>query len=84
MELVLAFAIGYVVGAKAGGRDFDDVLAAARAVRDSDEFSDLVTAVRAHVARTLSDLGDLIEGNVEEGAEVVDLVDRVRRLARRD
>jgi hypothetical protein len=84
MGVLMAFAVGYVVGAKAGGRDFDEVLAALRSVVDSDEFADLLSALRAHLARTLSDLGELIDAPTSESVDVSDLVDRVRRLARRD
>lgn len=84
MGVLMAFAVGYVVGARAGSRDFDDVVAALRSVRDSDEFTDLIAAMRAHLGHTLREIGELLESPGAEVPDVSDLVDRVKRLARRD
>jgi hypothetical protein len=43
--------IGYVVGAKAGVEQFDEVVASARAVIESDEFASLKQSLRAHSGR---------------------------------
>ena len=42
MQILLSFLIGYFVGAKAGAEQFDEVVASARAVAESDEFHSLV------------------------------------------
>ncbi len=41
MGVLLAFAVGYVVGARAGAQDFDDVVRAVQELRDSEEFRSL-------------------------------------------
>jgi hypothetical protein len=78
MELLAAFLIGYVVGAKAGSRRFDDVVAAARAVRDSDEFGGLLAALRSHLGATLREVANFLESDEADGEESV--VERVQRL----
>ncbi len=54
MGLVMAFAMGYVVGARGGNEGLDEVIRSLRAIRDSPEMKDLVEAVRAHVGYTLA------------------------------
>jgi hypothetical protein len=75
----VAFAVGYVVGARAGSKDLDQVARALKALSASDEFADVVSAVRSHVGHTLRELAGMIEGTADE-AETADLVDRVRHL----
>ena len=38
MGILLAFAAGYVLGARGGSEDFDDVVQAVQAIRQSEEF----------------------------------------------
>jgi hypothetical protein len=83
MKVVLALAAGYVLGARAGAEHFDDVIRSFRAVRDSEEFHDLVGSVRSHAGATLRELASMVErpraaGDADAPA---DLVDRVRHLA---
>ena len=65
MEILLAFFIGYAVGAKAGSESLNEVLAAAREVRQTDEFAGLVDALRSHVAATLHLLADALSKQPE-------------------
>ena len=55
MGILIAFAAGYVFGARAGSQDFDDVVQALQAIRESEEFHDLAPqpplARRAQPAR---------------------------------
>ena len=46
MQILLSFLIGYFVGAKAGAEQFDEVVASARAVAESDEFHSLLQSLR--------------------------------------
>jgi hypothetical protein len=79
MQILLSFLIGYFVGAKAGGDQFDEVVESARAVAQSDEFHSLLLSLRAHAAATLHSLGDLLEE--PPGAITGDsVVARVRRM----
>jgi hypothetical protein len=79
MQILLSFLIGYFVGAKAGEKQFDEVLESARAVAESEEFLSLLMSLRAHAAATLHSLADLLdESHGPTGSDSV--VDRVRRM----
>jgi hypothetical protein len=85
MEITLAFLIGYFAGAKAGGRGLDDVISAAKAVRESEEFSALLDALRAHAASALYELARALgappDSSPTDSAEPAEsVVDRVRKL----
>lgn len=89
MGIVLAFAVGYFVGAKAGHEGYDDVVEAVRAIRDSSEFRDLLTVLRAHSGSVLRQLGDYLESadadrlpgaEDEDGFNPARLVERVRAM----
>jgi hypothetical protein len=71
--------IGYVVGAKAGVEQFDEVVASARAVIESDEFASLKQSLRAHAAATLHSLGDLLD-ETPDALSGDSVVARVRRM----
>lgn len=88
MVVLLAFAAGYYLGARAGSQDFDDVVDALQAVRQSEEVKDLVGSLRSHAAHTLREVAALLERtSAGEGTppEITtqDLVDRVRNLVGR-
>jgi hypothetical protein len=50
MKMILALAAGYVLGASAGSRDFEELLDSVRAIRDSEEFNDFLAALRSHAS----------------------------------
>jgi hypothetical protein len=84
MTVVLAFAAGCVVGAKAGAHDFRDVTRSLNAIRQSEEFHDLLAALRSHAGQTLHHLADALEQ--KDGPAAVaddDLVARVRHIVGR-
>ena len=87
MGLLLVFAAGYVLGSRAGEESFDEVVKAANAIRRSDEFKGLVSALRAHAADSLRGVADMIErhGDTADGevATSSDLLERVRLLSSR-
>lgn len=86
MGLLLVFAAGYVMGSRSGGESLDDVVQAVHAIRRSDEFHDLVSAVRNHAAHSLHELATMMETGREHNDESwtpADLVDRVRLIASR-
>ena len=62
MGVFVALAVGYVVGARAGSKDLDQVGKALKALSASDEFADVVSAVRSHLGHTLRELAGMIEG----------------------
>jgi hypothetical protein len=79
MNVFAALAIGYVVGAKAGGKDLDKLGRAVKALCQTEEFAEVVSASRAHVAGTLRELAAMVDGG-RPVPETGDLVARVRRL----
>ena len=84
MKVVLALAAGYVLGARTGGEHFDEVVRSLRAIKDSEEFRDLVTSVRSHAGATLRELAAVIDrpsGPAAADVAAGDLVERVRHLA---
>ncbi len=89
--MLLVFAAGYVMGARAGDETLDEVIDAVHALRESDEFHDLVQAVRAHAAQSLHGLATMIEHGMTPQArtptdhtgESADLVDQVRSIFQR-
>ena len=89
MGKLLVFAAGYVMGARAGEESFDDVVAAVRAIRKTDEFEGLLKALQLHAASSLRGLADLVErlgttpGTGAPGLTPSDLLERVRTLAGR-
>jgi hypothetical protein len=89
MGILFAFAVGYVVGARAGSDDFDEIVEALQAIRRSEEFSDLVRALRSHAAHTLRAVAALLERTGDPDDELAsvtteDLVERVKNLVGRE
>ena len=79
MGLLLVFAAGYVMGARAGEESLDEVIDAVHAIRKSDEFRDLVSALRTHAADSLRGLATMMEKgrDASDGrAAPSDLLDR--------
>ena len=83
MRWLVALAVGYVVGARAGSKDLEQITQALRAIRESEEFDDLTAAVRAHLGHTLRELAAMVEG-ASDRVDALDLVDQVRHLVVRD
>lgn len=81
MGVLLAFAVGYTLGARAGAQGFEEVVASLRAVRESEEFRNALDALRAHASHVLREAADLAAR--PEGTDTGDLVARVRKLAGR-
>jgi hypothetical protein len=83
MGLLLVFAAGYVMGARAGGESLDDVIDAVHAIRESDEFHDLLAALRTHAADSLRGLATMLDNGRDATAgrsTPSDLLDRVKLL----
>ena len=81
MVAFVALVVGYVMGAKAGSKDLDQVVGSLKRLAESEEFADVVSAVavprRPHHARARCD-GRRSRPSPRE--ETGDLVDRVRHL----
>lgn len=84
MGVLLAWAMGYVVGARSGVHDFDDVVRAFKELRESDEARDLWSVVRSHLAHALRSAAEMLEEADPPGVEMAnDLVERVKLMIRR-
>lgn len=85
MPTLLAFALGYLIGARGGDKGFDDVVDALKAIRESDEMADLLVALRSHASYTLRELAGRLEpgsgADADGFAPPTDLVERVRRMS---
>ena len=80
MVAFLALLAGYVIGAKAGSKDLDQVVGSLKRLGQSEEFADVVSAVRSHLGHTMRELATVVDGTGELPEETGDLVDRVRHL----
>lgn len=91
MGILLVFAAGYALGSRGSDERLDEVVSACRAIRRSDEFNGLVSAIRAHAAHSLRGLATTIErfgadqdhDDDRDVAQPTDLLERVRLLAAR-
>jgi hypothetical protein len=86
MVAFIALVVGYVMGAKAGSRDLDQLAGSLKRLAESEEFADVVSAARSHLGHTLRELGALVDGPGEltDATDTGDLVDRVRHLFARE
>ncbi len=80
--VAVAFCVGWSVGAKVGTEGVHEVLAAAKTVKESEEFDALVAIARVHGAEVLVRLSKMVSGEIAM-PEPVDLLDRVKRLKAR-
>jgi len=80
MEMLLAFAVGFVLGGQGGSPDRRDVTDSFGAIRNSEEVAALLLVARAQVGRTLRQVADMVDGEGPEPPAAPDLVDRVRQL----
>jgi hypothetical protein len=80
MKLLAALAVGYWVGAKTGRRDLNQLTTSLKALYDTDEFADVVTAARVQVGATLRDLAAIVDGDQKVADVSGDLVAKVRHL----
>ena len=85
MRVLVALAVGYAVGARAGNKDLDQVTKSFRAILESEEFADFTVAVRSQVGHALRGLAAMVDGPASEvDVETSDLVEQVRHLFARD
>ena len=83
MGLVLAFIAGYVIGARDGSDALDEVIDAAKAVAASQEFEDLVRALRAHTGHLLQEVGRRIDPTSGEQMSMTTILGRARDIVQR-
>jgi hypothetical protein len=78
--MLVALAAGYLLGAKTGGKDLDQLGRSLKALSETEEFGDVVSAARTHVGSTLRELAAIIDGDHPIPDLGGDLVARVRNL----
>jgi hypothetical protein len=89
-NVFLALAVGYVIGAKTGGKELDQLGRSVTALMGTDEFADVVVTARSQVSSTLRQLASMVDGEHHtdtgngNGNGNGDLVARVRNLVGSD
>jgi len=83
MGLVLAFIAGYIVGDRDGSDTLDEVIDAAKAVATSQEFEDLIRALRAHAGHLLQEVGQRIDPASGEQTSMTTILERARDIVQR-
>lgn len=56
MGTLFGFAVGYVIGARAGNEGFEEVMRGLRAIRQSEEYQAFVETVREHFLQTVREV----------------------------
>lgn len=62
MRTMFGFAVGYLVGSKAGSEGYDELVRSAKAIRDSEEVQHFVALLREHASHVLREVGDWVGG----------------------
>ena len=84
MNILLALAVGYVIGARTGGEDLNRLGRSLLALCETDEFADVMAAGRSQIAHTLRELANIVDGERPPADTSGDLVARVRNLVGQD
>ncbi len=79
----MAFIAGYVIGARDGSEALDEVIDAAKAVAASQEFEELVRALRAHAGHVLQEVGRRIDPSSGEPISMSTIIGRARDIVQR-
>jgi hypothetical protein len=81
-NILAAVAIGYVMGAKTGGDSLNELGRSLNALRQTDEFAEVVSASRSQLAAMLRRTASMVDGAHGTPDVPGDLVARVRALVR--
>ena len=81
--LLVVFVAGYIMGANSGAESYGEVVDALHAIRKSEEFAALVSALRSHAGATLHHWAELVEEQPSEPLNPTRLLERVRDLMAR-
>jgi hypothetical protein len=82
--LILAFIAGYVIGARDGSDALDEVIDAAKAVAASQEFDDLVKALRTHAGHILQEVGRRVDPSSGDTMSMATILGRAREFMGHD
>ncbi|MGH9081723.1 MAG: hypothetical protein ACRDY3_00105 [Acidimicrobiales bacterium] len=84
MSITLALVIGYVIGAKSGGKDLERLRRSLKALYDTDELADVISSARAQAGSTLRAWAAVVDGEDRPSDAGGDLVARVTSLLGHD
>ncbi|MEO7430034.1 MAG: hypothetical protein ABIY48_11710 [Acidimicrobiales bacterium] len=65
MGTLFGFAVGYLLGTKAGSEGYDELLRSAKAILDSEEFKSFLAVLREHGQQGLRQLSEWVGGEGE-------------------
>ena len=82
MGVLLAFLVGWAVGARGGPGQYDDVMDAWKTLRESEEVAALLAALRSHASYTLKEVGEWLSSE-QLSVSAPDVVARVRDMVMR-
>ena len=78
MGLIFAFIAGFWAGGRGGQEGVNEVMEAAKAVRDSREFESLLNAVRSHTGHVLQEVGKRLQPEAEEPISLASIIEGAR------
>jgi hypothetical protein len=83
-NVLMALVVGYVIGAKTGGKELEQLGESITALLGTDEFVDVVASARAQAGSTLRQLASMLDGDRHLSDHLTDrggdLVAKVRNL----
>jgi len=74
MEALLAFYVGWTMGARSGPSGVEELNDAFVSLRESEEFGAFLVVLRRHLADIMRQAADQVEGVVGEGVNVPDVL----------
>ncbi len=63
MGTLFGFAVGYLLGTKAGSEGYEELVSSVKAIRDSEEFRSFLDVVRDHAQHSLRQLSEWAGGD---------------------
>jgi transcriptional regulator CtsR len=82
VRTLFGFAVGYLVGSKAGGEGYEELVRSAKAIRDSEEVQHFVEVLREHASHVLREVSDWV-GGIEGTPTLDDLLAEARARLQR-
>lgn len=79
MGLVLAFAVGWLVGDRAGRAGLDELVVSAKEIAGSDELRGLFSALRSHASHLCKEVGARLTDD-DDPLTLDEVIDRVRQV----
>jgi hypothetical protein len=80
--VLMAFVAGYIVGGRSGREGFEEVVSAVKDVKNSQEFEDLVKALRSHAGHVLQEFGKHLSTDVQEPMSMGSILSQAKEYVR--